>query len=65
MATKIQLKRSSGAVLPSSLAYGELAHISGIGSFGGDDGFKDRIYKHRPHLRITRLKDVVDIGVDV
>ena len=44
MATKIQLKRSSGAVLPSSLAYGELAHIAGVGSFGGVDQFKDRIY---------------------
>ena len=44
MATKIQLKRSSGAVLPTSLAYGELAHISGIGSFGGADQYKDRLF---------------------
>lgn len=44
MATKIQLKRSSGAVLPTSLAYGELAHISGVGSFGGADQYKDRIF---------------------
>jgi len=44
MATKIQLKRSTGAVLPSSLAFGELAHISGVGSFGGADQYKDRLY---------------------
>ena len=44
MATKIQLKRSSGAVLPTSLAYGELAHISGVGSFGGADQYKDRLF---------------------
>ena len=44
MATKIQIKRSSGAALPTSLAYGELAHISGIGSFGGADQYKDRLY---------------------
>ena len=25
----------------------------------------NKIYKHRPHLRITLLKDLVDIGVDV
>ena len=44
MATKIQIKRSSGAALPTSLAYGELAHISGVGSFGGADQYKDRLY---------------------
>ena len=42
MATKIQLRRSVGSALPSSLAFGELAHISGIGSFGGSDQYKDR-----------------------
>lgn len=44
MATKIQLKRSSGAALPTTIAYGELAHISGVGSFGGADQYKDRLY---------------------
>lgn len=44
MATKIQLKRSSGSALPTTIAYGELAHISGVGSFGGVDQYKDRLY---------------------
>ena len=44
MATKIQLRRSVGSALPSSLAFGELAHISGIGSFGGADQYKDRLF---------------------
>ena len=44
MATKIQLKRSSGSALPTTIAYGELAHISGVGSFGGADQYKDRLY---------------------
>ena len=44
MATKIQLKRSSGSALPTTIAYGELAHISGVGSFGGADQYRDRLY---------------------
>tara|TARA_B100001758_G_scaffold214677_1_gene199896 strand:+ start:2974 stop:4281 length:1308 start_codon:yes stop_codon:yes gene_type:complete len=44
MSAIIQIRRSTGANLPSSLAFGELAHISGIGSFDGDNQYKDRIY---------------------
>ena len=44
MATKIQIRRSSGNALPATLAYGELAHISGIGSFGGNDQYRDRVF---------------------
>ena len=59
MATKIQLKRSSGAALPTSLAYGELAHISGIGSFGGADQYKDRLYIGHND---TASPDIVTVG---
>jgi len=59
MATKIQIKRSSGAALPTSLAYGELAHISGIGSFGGVDQYKDRLYIGHND---TASPDIVPVG---
>ena len=59
MATKIQLKRSSGAALPTSLAYGELAHISGIGSFGGADQYKARLYIGHND---TASPDIVTVG---
>lgn len=44
MAVKIQLRRSVGTALPSTLGFGELAHISGIGSFGGTNQYSDRIF---------------------
>jgi len=44
MAVKIQLRRSVGTALPSTLGFGELAHISGIGSFGGLNQYSDRIF---------------------
>ena len=44
MATKIQLRRSTGTALPSTLAFAELAHISGIGSFSGTNQYSDRLF---------------------
>ena len=44
MATKIQLRRSTGTALPSTLAFAELAHISGIGSASGTNQYSDRLF---------------------
>jgi hypothetical protein len=44
MASIIRIKRSSGTNKPSSLNWGELAYVTGIGSYGGLNQYKDRIY---------------------
>ena len=44
MAVKIQLRRSTGTALPTSLAFAELAHISGIGSASGTNQYSDRLF---------------------
>ena len=44
MASIIRIKRSSGTNKPSSLNWGELAYVTGIGSFGGINQYKDRIF---------------------
>jgi len=44
MASIIRIKRSSGTNKPSSLNWGELAYVTGIGSYGGVNQYKDRIY---------------------
>ena len=44
MAVKIQLRRSTGTALPTTLAFAELAHISGIGSFSGTNQYSDRLF---------------------
>jgi len=44
MASIIKIKRSTGTSLPSSLSWGELAYITGIGSYGGALQYKDRIF---------------------
>ena len=44
MASIIRIKRSSGTDKPASLNWGELAYVTGIGSYGGINQYKDRIY---------------------
>jgi len=44
MASIIRIKRSSGTNKPSSLNWGELAYVTGIGSYGGTNQYKDRIF---------------------
>ena len=42
MASIIRIKRSSGTAKPSSLNWGEMAYVTGIGSYGGTNQYKDR-----------------------
>jgi len=44
MASIIRIKRSSGTNKPASLQWGELAYVTGIGSFGGTNQYKDRVF---------------------
>jgi hypothetical protein len=44
MASIIRIKRSSGTNKPSTLNWGELAYVTGIGSYGGVNQYKDRIF---------------------
>ena len=44
MASIIRIKRSSGTEKPASLAWGELGYVTGIGSYGGLNQYKDRIF---------------------
>ena len=44
MASIIRIKRSSGTAKPSSLNWGEMAYVTGIGSFGGVNQYKDRVF---------------------
>lgn len=44
MASIIRIKRSAGTNKPSSLQWGELGYVTGIGSFGGLNQYKDRIF---------------------
>ena len=44
MASKIRIKRSSGTEKPYELDWGELAYVTGIGSYGGPNQYKDRIF---------------------
>ncbi len=44
MASIIRIKRSSGTAKPASLNWGELAYVTGIGSFGGTNQYKDRVF---------------------
>ena len=44
MASIIRIKRSSGTAKPASLNWGELADVTGIGSYGGTNQYKDRIF---------------------
>ena len=44
MASIIRIKRSSGTNKPSTLAWGEFGYVTGIGSFGGVNQYKDRIF---------------------
>ncbi len=44
MASIIRIKRSSGTSKPASLQWGELGYVTGIGSFGGTNQYKDRIF---------------------
>jgi hypothetical protein len=44
MASIIRIKRSSGTNKPVSLNWGELAYVTGIGSYGGTNQYKDRIF---------------------
>jgi hypothetical protein len=44
MASIIRIKRSSGTSKPASLQWGELGYVTGIGSYGGINQYKDRIF---------------------
>ena len=44
MASIIRIKRSSGTAKPSALQWGEFGYVTGIGSFGGTNQYKDRIF---------------------
>ena len=44
MASIIRIKRSSGTNKPSTLAWGELGYVTGIGSYGGVNQYKDRVF---------------------
>jgi len=44
MASIIRIKRSAGTQTPASLNWGELAYVTGIGSYGGINQYKDRIF---------------------
>lgn len=44
MASIIRIKRSSGTSKPASLQWGELGYVTGIGSYGGTNQYKDRIF---------------------
>ena len=44
MASIIRIKRSSGTSKPSSLHWGEFGYTTGIGSYGGTNQYKDRIF---------------------
>jgi hypothetical protein len=44
MASIIRIKRSSGTIKPSTLQWGEFGYVTGIGSYGGLNQYKDRIF---------------------
>ena len=44
MASIIRIKRSSGTDKPASLNWGELGYVTGIGSYGGLNQYKDRVF---------------------
>ena len=44
MASIIRIKRSSGTAKPSSLNWGEMAYVTGVGQFGGTNQYKDRVF---------------------
>lgn len=44
MASIIRVKRSSGTNIPGSLQWGEMAYVTGIGSYGGLNQYKDRVF---------------------
>ena len=44
MASVIRIKRSSGTAKPGSLNWGEMAYVTGIGSYGGTNQYKDRVF---------------------
>ena len=44
MASIIRIKRSSGTNKPAALQWGEFGYVTGIGSFGGTNQYKDRIF---------------------
>ena len=44
MASIIRIKRSSGTNKPASLNWGEMAYVTGIGSYGGTNQYKDRVW---------------------
>ena len=44
MASIIRIKRSSGTNKPTTLNWGELGYVTGIGSYGGVNQYKDRIF---------------------
>ena len=44
MASIIRIKRSSGTAKPGSLNWGEMAYVTGIGSYSATNQYKDRVF---------------------
>ena len=44
MASIIRVKRSSGTNKPATLNWGEFGYVTGIGSYGGTNQYKDSIF---------------------
>ena len=44
MASIIRIKRSSGTSKPATLQWGEFGYVTGIGSYGGLNQYKDRVF---------------------
>jgi hypothetical protein len=44
MASIIRIKRSSGTSKPATLQWGEFGYVTGIGSYGGTNQYKDRVF---------------------
>jgi len=44
VASIIRIKRSSGTAKPSSLNWGEMAYVTGVGQYGGTNQYKDRVF---------------------
>ena len=51
MASIIRIKRSSGTNKPASLNWGEMGYVTGIGSYGGVNQYKDCLLYTSPSPR--------------
>ena len=55
----IRIKRSSGTAKPASLNWGEMAYVTGIGSYGGVNQYKDRVFLGDDGLTSILLRDTI------